>query len=269
MPVLTYVGGKKRVLKHILPALPRGPLAGAYVEPFLGGGCVLDAVLRAGVARAGAVRASDVNAPLVSVFQSLKSDPVGLAEAVSDLLVDQSEETYYAVRAEYNRHRDAARFVYLNMTCFNGVYRENARGEFNVPWGRRGRKKPARVDGAEYAAAGELYQRWDVQFAACDWEAAVAGVGAGDLVYLDPPYVKVRAQGFTTYVADDFDAAANGRLLDWAASARARGAAVMYSNHDADAVLSKLGGWRVQRFTVRHSVRASADHENEILATTY
>lgn len=312
MPVISYVGGKQRVLKHILPLLPREPIAGAYVEPFLGGGSVLEAVLRSGVARPGAVRASDANGALVAMHSALKRCPDVLAEEVrrlphqpleaqepaaaagapqvADLLVDQSEEAYYAVRAEYNRYRDPARFVYLNKTCFNGVYRETRHGAFNVPWGHnrkevrvraRARARASKIemhrlnaqvtlDRAAFADIGALYQKYDVHFSVSDWAAAVSNVTSGDLCYLDPPYVKVSQASFTTYLATDFDAAANGRLLDWMGAARARGVRIIYSNHDTTAVCARLAsGWTVHRFTVSGCVRGGASRAAELVACSY
>ena len=328
MPVFSYVGGKQRMVKHIAPLLAAraaAPPDGAYVEPFLGGGSVLEAALRAGAARPGCVRASDCNATVVRVHRALKADDAGLHDEartrarragrsllvhpvevacvfwctqVMQLMADQSEQRYYEVRAwgarvgrpargrlgialaatqvrdEFNAHRDAARFIYLNRTCFNGVYRENARGEFNVPWGLGDARRPMakRVNADDFAAVGALYREFDVRFAACDWEQALAGARRGDVCYCDPPYVKLGAATFTTYVAQDFSAADSLRLLDRLNELAAAGVHAVYSNHDTDVVRARLPphAWSIQTFGVSRSVSQSATRAKavEILAST-
>ena len=218
-----YVGGKTKLATMIVGRVPDE--MGSYYEPFLGSGAVLIEVLKHRTIR-GRVVASDINPKLVSVHRAIKDDPEGLIRDFEALAADQSQEAYYRIRDEFNGKPDPARFFYLNTFTYNRLYRENGNGKFNAPWGhgQRSTFKPDYI-----RSVSKLYNDHDVQFKACTWKTALKGVRAGDVVYLDPPYVE-SFTGFTKHGFDDFD---TEDLVDWMS---ATDAAVIYSNHDTDRV---------------------------------
>jgi len=246
--LLHWVGGKGASVARILDKLPL--VIHEYHEPFLGGGAVLEAVLRSGRVR-GAVHASDLNAKLVAVFLAVKTDPDGLIAALEHLALDVSAEAYYAARARFNAAPTPALFVYLNKLCFRGLYRENMAGEFNVPFGNY--KTPKVVDPAAVRQLAELYRLHDVRFAVRPWEDALAAPLADPraCVFLDPPFAKLAPTTFVAYTSGGFGPADGTRLLARVREARAR---VVFCNHDVPEVVTALAGWDVERFSARRAI---------------
>jgi DNA adenine methylase len=265
-PVIKWVGGKQRMVKHILPAIP-GREWDAYHEPFLGGGSVLEAILQTGRCTPGRVFASDINPVLVALHRALKEDAAGFSERVHELLKDQSEARFYDVRREFNARRDPERFVYINKCGFNGLYRENASGACNVPYGH-GQRVFFTTDNC--VALGDLYRQYDVQFLEQSWDESLEAVGPRDFVYLDPPFAKLDAATFTAYNKGGFHDTAS--LLERACALAAQGTRLMLSNHDVPEVTDALGeGWTLERFGLRRSVSCNASKRAavEILARSY
>lgn len=219
-PFLKWVGGKTQILDQVLAAFPNR--IDNYYEPFVGGGSVLLAVLsRPDILIQGRIYASDVNPHLISVYTAIQQDVEGFLCELKELcdvfhslgghvvhrdpatLEDAKtsrESYYYWIRKQMNEQPRPAMFVFLNKTCFRGVYREGPRG-FNVPYGHY--KQPAIFDPDHLRAVSRLLQR--VVFSVCSFETALQGVQAGDFVYLDPPYVPLNTTSFTSYVRDGFD----------------------------------------------------------------
>ena len=182
-PVLKWAGGKRRLVPDILAALPER--IDTYYEPFLGGGAVFFALAAARRFRRAVL--SDQNPDLVCVYEASRDDVVGVIDALSGMR--HSEAEYYRVRSSRPRAaaRRAARIIYLNKTGYNGLYRVNRSGHFNVPFGRYVRPKICDADNLR-AVAGALQ---GVEVLVSDFEAVVAGARNGDAVYFDPPYVPI------------------------------------------------------------------------------
>lgn len=264
-PIIKWVGGKQKLLSRILPIVPHEFTN--YYEPFLGGGAVLEAMLRSGKCTPGRVFASDLNPVLVALHQALKDDAQKLANEVAELLKDRSQERFYDIRKEYNVHRDPARFIYINKTGFNGLYRENKKGGCNVPWGHG---QLVKFVPADYVALGDLYKHYDVQFECCGWEESLSNVVAGSFVYCDPPYVTLSETArFTSYTAAGFGTEDTKNLVECLVNLRGR-ASVLLSNHDAEVVTDALEGWTLERFGVKRTVSCrGAPVAGEVLARSY
>lgn len=255
-PLLKWVGGKTQILDAVVGALAAAERApdGTYYEPFVGGGSVLLAALERGVAR-GRVVASDANARLIHFYQSVQSDPEAFLRDVAALLdgLDAAalEARYYAERARFNDAAvpwSAARFWFLNKTCFRGMYRTGRNG-FNVPFGH-GAVPTCSAEHVRAVAAA--IQR--VEFRCCDYADAVADARAGDLVYLDPPYVPVSAtSSFVGYTEGGFGAAEHARLFE---ACKALPCAFVMSNADVPAVTDAFAAYRVERVGVRRAIHA-------------
>ncbi len=194
-PFLKWAGGKGQLLDRLLPLLP--PQYERYIEPFLGGGALFFAL-----APARALLA-DLNHELIVTYQMVRDQPAALADCLNAHRACHSKEYYYRIRAE--RPDDAlevaARLIYLNKTCFNGLYRVNRSGQFNVPMGSY--VNPRIYDRANLFAAAQVLAA--ANLCAADYRATLDQASAGDFVYLDPPYVPLSASAsFTSYTATDF-----------------------------------------------------------------
>jgi len=242
-PFLKWAGGKARLAPVILGRAPGR--FGRYHEPFLGGGAVFFAF--AGAGRAPGPHLSDANPALISCYRSVRDDAEGVIAALGTLeeryLALGTEERagcYYEVRASRPEGAvaSAARLIFLNRTGYNGLYRENSRGEFNVPHGRYVRPRILDRDGlraASRALAGATLR-------AGDFEQACAAATAGDFIYLDPPYQPLTATArFTAYTRSAFGEAEQERLRDAFERLTRAGVAALLSNSDHERIRELYG----------------------------
>lgn len=273
-PFVKWAGGKRRLVPDIAAAFPAR--FGRYYEPFLGGGAVMFHVLseRRGVE----CSASDSNPDLVATYEAIRDGVerlIRLLEAHAAGYADGPKEYYYSVRADEPAGRDerAARLLFLNRTCFNGLYRVNGSGKFNVPFG--GYVRPNIVNAGVLRAASALFASAAPSISCRDFEEAVAGASKGDLVYFDPPYQPVsRTASFTHYTRDDF---VGGDLERLAAACReldGRGCRVLLSNSDVPEVrrLFAYGPWRYRRLAVSRAINSDGTKRSghhELLIRNY
>ena len=200
-PFLRWAGGKSWLIKQIYDYLPEAGF-NRYVEPFLGGGSIFfhlapkQAVL------------SDLNSELVEVYHVLKEDVESIITSLKKFR--NTEEYYYKVRSQRPRNEvnRAARFIFLNQTSFNGIFRVNLKGEYNVPYGHR---KKNFLQPENLRQASIILQNADL--VTRDFASSIIDIGPGDLVFLDPPYtVTHNSNGFIKYNSKLFDLAAQHRL---------------------------------------------------------
>lgn len=252
--VLKWAGGKGRLTGHITALLPAR--IGTYYEPFLGSGAVFLALAETG--RFERAVLSDTNVEVINLYRVLQRSVGALIEALAAL--PYSEEHYYQVRAQDParlRPVDrAARLVYLNRTCFNGLYRENASGEFNVPFGRYVNPKicnPERLRAAARAFRG-------AQLHAADFAEGCAGATAGDAVYFDPPYAPVdgRRQSFRQYQAAGFDDSQQERLATLFRQLEQRCVHAVLSNSDTPRVRELYAGYELHPLQVGRPINRHA-----------
>lgn len=223
LPFLKWAGGKRLLIREIVPLLP-GTDKGTYFEPFLGGGAVFFAL----APRLAVL--SDISADLIETYIQVRDDPASVIQALESL--DYSKGAYYAIRDSNpsDPPSRAARFIYLNKTCWNGLYRVNSKGIFNVPFGNHGPNLQICVREGLVAASHAL-QGADIS--AADFVAAVEHATTGDLIYFDPPYTTAHSNnGFIEYNARVFSLADQFRLRDVAVDLMNRGASVAISNAD-------------------------------------
>ncbi len=222
-PFLRWAGGKRWLAQLLAPAL-RGRLRGTYFEPFLGSGAVFFAV-----APRRAVL-SDLNADLIWAFRAVSERPTELLEEVRALPVDA--DTYYRVRAECHEDpfRRAVRFVYLNRTCYGGIYRENKQGRFNTPYGGGSRTPAPLWERSLVEICATRLSKKDVALEVQDFESSLDAAGEGDVVYCDPAYRAATRDQFDRYGALVYGWDDQVRLAQAAARARRRGALVLVSN---------------------------------------
>ena len=224
-PVLKWVGGKTQILDDVLQLCPREMVN--YHEPFLGGGSVLFALLdykkKGHIKVSGTVYASDLNPNLVNLYTTLQGDVEALIVEVGKLIAaydaaigDAKEAYYYTIRDRYNAKvgpgrrmpQAAAMLLFLNKTGFRGMYREGPRG-LNIPYGNY--VNPTIADADHLREVSRLIQ--GVVFRRAGFADSIGRVGAGDFMYLDPPYAPEAANSFVGYTADGFGEDAHRALF--------------------------------------------------------
>ena len=206
-PFLKWVGGKTQIIDNVISLFPKE--MNNYYEPFLGGGSVLLAVLtqkRNGLIKInGTIYASDLNENLIGLYKNIQLNHQEFIDEVKALIeTPMTEEYYYEVRSRFNQApkgsiQASAMFLYLNKTCFRGVYREGPRG-FNVPFGHY--KNISILDEAHIKQVSELIQ--DVVFTHQGFQEALNQINEDDFTYLDPPYAPINVKSFVGYNADGF-----------------------------------------------------------------
>lgn len=261
-PFLKWVGGKTQIIDEVISMFPS--TIASYHEPFLGGGSVLLALLssiqKGDRVVTGRIYASDINPALIRLYQHIQSSPEFVINEVTKLVdtfkkcpatkgnrtastyedaLESQESYYYWIRRQFNTltndERETARasamFLFLNKTCFRGLYREGPYG-FNVPYGHY--KHPSVFDADHLRAVSELIR--DVVFMTCPFTDSMNRVASGDFVYIDPPYAPHTATSFVTYTADGFDIDQHTRLFNLCHTVTSKGAKILLSNANVSMV---------------------------------
>jgi DNA adenine methylase len=224
-PILKWAGGKRSLVPRILAELPKR--IDTYYEPFVGGAAVFLAL--AEEKRFARAVITDKNKELINLYTVVRDDLVKLLKRL-DLLQHQiSEDEYYEIRAQRGGDRitRAARLIYLNKTGYNGLYRVNSSGGFNVPYGRY--KRPKIYDPERLTAAAMALQ--DVTIKVADFEESCAAAKRGDAIYLDPPYLPVsKTASFSAYHSEAFGLPEHQRLAKVFEKLVKRGVSTVLSN---------------------------------------
>jgi len=259
-PFLRWAGSKRQLLSELRPYWSNN--SGRYIEPFAGSACLFFDIEPA-YAFLG-----DINQELIHAYRVIKNDPVIVIEALKRMGV--SKKTYYKVRdlpfTTLNDAERAAAFLYLNRYCFNGLYRTNSQGKFNVPYGdHQGNTKfdfNVILESSQQLATTQLF--------CCDFEYLVFLAQPGDFVYMDPPYWVEKSRAFSQYHANSFSAKDLKRLSSCLAHLDRIGAKFLVSYADSKEGYRALGDWAVRRVLTKRNIAgfiSSRKTSTEILAT--
>lgn len=257
-PFAKAAGGKTKLVPTILAHVPA--FTGLYHEPFVGGGAVFLALHgKLGPARAGRTWAilNDDNPELMNAYSVVKTNTQALVRRLQSMAKKHSKETYYSIRGKEEEEpvARAARFLYLNKTCFNGLYRVNAEGKFNVPIGSY--KNPSIVE-------PEIMEHWRGALAGAklyseDFSYRLAEAKKDDLVYADPPYLpRSKTADFTSYTANKFAMKDHERLANALANVHKRGAKFICSQGDSETIRALYKQFMIIPVSVKHMVGAKA-----------
>jgi DNA adenine methylase len=254
-PFVKWVGGKTRLLGELTARAPSS--YGRYFEPFVGGGALFFRL------RPAAACLSDLNADLIGVYQAVRDDVDAVIRNLGRHRTLHSEAYYYQVRERWNAGlwadapaARAAAFLYMNKTCYNGLWRVNKRGEFNVPAGRY--VNPGIVDEDGLRAASVALRDADVQ--ARPFDRVLDEAEAGDFVYFDPPYDPISdTADFTSYTTSGFGGAEQAALAQTFRALADRGCAVMLSNSDTPLVRKLYAGFHIERVSCNRAINSRAD----------
>lgn len=272
-PIIKWVGGKTKLLPELRVRLP--PKYNRYFEPFLGGAAMFfalapqDAVL------------GDMNGALIDTYGALAHDVESVIESLGRFRKNYllaPDEYYYQVRTWWNEHEfeddasaRAAAFIFLNKTCFNGLWRVNRAGGFNVPKGDY--KEPKIFDPEALRAAGSMLGAKKVSLRVTGYDVTTASATAGDFVYFDPPYDPVsKTSNFTSYTKDAFGKEQQRQLAEHARELRKRGAHVMLSNNDTEYVRSLYEDFCIDTVLCGRAINsdgAKRGKVSEVIITSY
>ena len=267
-PFLKWAGGKQNLIKHLIPFVPEDYQERTYFEPFLGAGTMFfelspkRAVL------------SDLNPHLMNCIEMVRKNPRRMH---SYLLVHKRkscEDYYYKVRRLFNKKIDscstaqAARFVYLNKTCFNGIFRVNKSGLFNVPYGYRDRAAIPSL--GDLLAPSRRLKR--AKLLCFSYENVITLVDEDSFVYIDPPYPPIgENSSFNHYTAKRFGKLDQERLAEFAGQLDSLGCSVMISNADTKTMRQLYSGWFISSTEVTRYITCKSEKHRvkELVITNY
>ena len=227
-PVVKWVGGKRQLLSEISPLLPKRITS--YCEPFLGGGAVLFSI------QPSKAIVNDLNSDLITVYEVIRDD---VEELIDNLKKHETSSEYFYTIRDMDRNKEtyaamskverASRLIYLNKTCFNGLFRVNSSGEFNSPFGHY--KNPNIVNEPVLRAVNKYFSSSNITFCNEDFAVTLGRISKGSFVYLDPPYDPVSdTANFTGYNRGGFDRNEQIRLKQCCDELTQRGVKFMLSN---------------------------------------
>ena len=265
-PFLKWAGGKSQLLTQLESLFPKG--FDGYHEPFVGSAAVYFHLhnLRASGkldSSMASVRLSDSNNELINCYVVIRDQINELIEFLFEHKRRHSKQYYYKIRKQYPKSHveRAARLIYLNKTCFNGLYRVNSQGEFNVPMGNY--KNPAIVDSKTLVKAHITLQ--NVHLATAKYEAVLQCAKARDFVYFDPPYHPVSAtSSFTSYTREDFGEDQQRKLSEVVRELSRRGCMVMVSNSDTPLIWGLYNGFRRTHVKASRLINSNSEQRGKI-----
>jgi len=272
-PVVKWAGGKRQILEKLKANLPEK--FNNYFEPFIGGGALLFDLAPKNAT------INDVNQELLAIYTCLKDDELYrlMLEELDKHEKNHSEEYYYQVR-EWDRDprfeleplwKRGARAIYLNKSCFNGLYRVNAKGYFNVPSAKK--EHVVTYSKANMEEIHEYFKDDNVTILSGDFVEATRNAHEGDFVYFDPPYDSWEdKESFTAYSKFDFNKDDQRRLADCFKDLTNRGVKCMLSNHNTAYINELYNGFNIQVIKAKRMINANAAGRGaveEVIITNY
>ena len=270
-PFVKWAGGKRQLLSKIKERMPEQ--YNDYYEPFVGGGAVVlelqpeNAVI------------NDINKSLINVYMQIANNPDEFLDAVNMLdneMWDDGKEYYYSIREHYNDKlmREefdielAALFVFINKHCFNGLYRVNGKGLFNVPYNKSRKAsvdKKAIVETSKYLTSINIING--------DFENACRNAQAGDFVFIDSPYAPLKPTSFESYTKEGFDVESHRRLANLFDELSERGCYCMLTNHNTEFIneLYDNKGYSIDVVSVKRMINSDASNRvgEEVIIYNY
>jgi len=262
-PFLKWAGGKGQILEALLAQVRRAGFTGRYHEPFVGGGALFFEMWRLKLLGRKSAYLSDSNPNLIDAYRGVQEDVEGLIARLKAHAAQHCAEHFYAMRekAPDTLVDRAARVIYLNKTCFNGLYRENSKGGFNVPMGRY--KNPLICDEENLRACSRALQHAAIEVR--PFESVLEKADPGDFVYFDPPYVPLSAtSSFTSYHKDGFGPADQERLAEVFTSLAKRDVKVLLSNSMTEVVKRLYREFRMKEVLAKRLVNSKSDRRGAI-----
>ncbi|MFQ6013898.1 MAG: DNA adenine methylase [Anaerolineae bacterium] len=266
-PVVKWAGGKGQLLEQFGPLFPSH--FNKYIEPFVGGGAVFFYLRNEGLIADGVIL-NDLTQELMTCYEIIRDRVDELIEELRHHEVHKTEKSYFYEIRGWDRKTDfnerspverAARTIFLNRTCYNGLYRVNSRGQFNVPFGSY--KNPTICDEDNLRAVSQALQ--GVELRSEDFERCVEWAGPGDFLYLDPPYHPLsETASFTSYTRDDFDKDDQRRLAEVFRQLDRKGCIVMLSNSCTSFIRQLYVDYRQEVVSATRAISCKGDGRGSI-----
>ncbi len=259
-PFVKWAGGKRQLIPTLNQNLPES--FGTYYEPFLGGGALLFHILTDKNGQKCSI--SDLNSDLVLAYTTIRDRIDTLIASLKNHeknYLKDSASYYYSIRESNPRSEieKTSRLIFLNRTCFNGLYRVNSKGKFNVPLGKY--SNPNIVNEENIRAVSHILQSSRISIKCRDFEAVLRDAKKGDLVYFDPPYQPVSATAnFTSYTNKDFTYDDLTRLAELCLKLDSRGCKVLLSNSDSKEVadIFSKSPWKITMIEANRSINSNS-----------
>ena len=259
-PFVKWAGGKRQLIPILHRNLPES--FGTYYEPFLGGGALLFHILTNKNGQKCSI--SDLNSDLVLTYTTIRDRIDALITSLKNHEKNyqkESESYYYSIRENNPRGaiEKTSRLLFLNRTCFNGLYRVNSKGKFNVPLGKY--SNPNIVNEENLRAVNHILQSSRISIKCRDFEAVLRDAKKGDLIYFDPPYQPVSSTAnFTSYTNKDFTYDDLTRLAELCLKLDSRGCKVLLSNSDSKEVadIFAKNSWKITRIEANRSINSNS-----------
>ena len=265
MPVLKWVGGKRQLLPEIKKHKPKTMTA--YYEPFVGGGAVLFSL------QPKKAVINDINSDLINVYNVIKDN---VEELIKELQSNEkylnNAECFYSIREidrEPNKFdkltniQKAARVLYLNKTCYNGLYRVNSAGEFNSPFGSY--KNPNIVNSEVLRAVSNYFNKADIKFLNGDFANTIENINKGAFVYFDPPYAPIsKTSNFTGYNENGFGETEQIRLKELCDELNRKGVNFLLSNSDCQFIRELYKDYEITEIKAKRSINSNGNGRGEV-----
>ncbi|MDO5088559.1 MAG: DNA adenine methylase [Leptotrichiaceae bacterium] len=262
-PILKWVGGKRQILSEIMPLINKK--YSTYVEPFVGGGAVLFEL------QPKKAIINDLNKELINVYMTVRDFPEELIEELKKHDEQNTEKYFYKLRA-LDRESDyetisniekAARIVYLNKTCYNGLYRVNSAGQFNTPYGKY--KNPNIVNESAIRAISKYFREVNIEIRQGDYKEILKGLRKSSFVYLDPPYMPISSSSsFTGYTENGFSYEQQVILKQECDKLRKKGISFLQSNSDCSEIRELYKEYEIKSVKAKRSINSIGNKRGEI-----
>ncbi len=264
VPVVKWVGGKRQIIDEIIKYVPDS--FSTYYEPFLGGGAVLFEL------QPKKAFVNDINEELMNIYEVIKDNVDELIEGLKRHKIKNDKAYFYEIR-ELDRDREqynlltpverASRIIYLNKTCYNGLFRVNKSGEFNAPFGNY--KNPNIVNETTLRAVSAYFNKAKIRFTCQDFEDALKWSRKGAFVYLDPPYDPVsETASFTGYDKGGFDRNEQIRLKKTCDKLNKKGIKFLLSNSATDFIMDLYQDYKIEVIQAKRAINSKADRRGNV-----
>ena len=258
-PIVKWVGGKRQLIFELLKNMPKD--FNKYFEPFVGGGALFFEL------QLDNSCISDVNEELINLYLVVRNN---VNELINDLNKHEISKEYFLEMRNLDRKKEykklsnirrASRFIYLNRTCFNGMYRVNSKGQFNVPFGHY--KNPRIIDENNLLNCSLLLKKTEIKCA--DFSEILNNVKKGDFVYFDPPYVPLnKTSSFTSYTREGFDVGKQLKLKNVCDELNLMGVKFMLSNSDTELINELYANYNIQKVFASRQINANPNGRGKI-----
>ncbi|MBU1093344.1 MAG: DNA adenine methylase [Firmicutes bacterium] len=269
-PFIKWVGGKRQLLEDIKERMPSS--FNSYFEPFVGGGALfLDL-------QNSITTISDYSKELIDAYITIRDFPFELMKELDNHEKEHAKspsEYFYSIR-ELDRKDNwkdtsilskTARFIYLNKACFNGMYRVNKKGYYNVPFGKKNIVSTYNED--NITSLSEYLKKGAVKILNCDFEETVANAKKGDFIFFDPPYDLINKDTFDSYTKDGFGVEGQKRLSEVAHELDIKGCYVMITNHNTPLINELYSDFNIDVVSVKRMINSDASKRNGIETIIY